>query len=345
MSKKVTVVIPCRNEEDFILRCLDSVFASDYPAELIEVIVCDGKSDDNTSALVRNYAEKNQRVQFLVNEKMTTPFALNMGIKNASGDVIVILGAHAEIAINYISESVKILEAEPTVACVGGVLKNSSDDELTAAVSLAMSSPFGVGSAHFRTGAKDGFVDTVAFGAYRKEVFSQVGLFDEELARNQDDEFNFRLIKSGFKIRLTTATSAKYYVRSSFGKLFKQYFQYGYWKVYVNKKHKTVTTLRQLVPVFFVACGFALFIFVLSFPYRWEYFALYYVFYFSAASFFALPLAIRNSHGPKTIKTFFAVLLSFFILHVSYGMGYMEGLWDFIITGKNNSSGKTTLTR
>jgi glycosyltransferase involved in cell wall biosynthesis len=338
MSKKVSVVIPCRNEEDFILRCLDSVFNSDYPEELIEVLVCDGNSDDKTPVLVQEYAGLKKGVRYLVNEKITTPYALNLGITNSQGEVIIILGAHTELATNYISECVAVLTLMPDVWCVGGVLHNVSSDELTASVSLAMSSPFGVGNAHFRTGAKDGYVDTVAFGSYRKEVFEKIGLFDEELARNQDDEFNFRLLKNGGKIWLTTATSATYYVRSSFQKLFKQYFQYGYWKVYVNKKHKSITTLRQLVPAAFVLTLYALIIMVILFPYRWEYLILFSGIYGTGASLFALKLA-------ESYKQFFSVLSSFLILHTSYGMGYLEGFVNFILLNRKPSKSKSDLTR
>ncbi len=338
MSKKVSVVIPCRNEEDFILRCLDSIFSSDYPNELIEVLVCDGKSEDKTPALVQEYAKKNSDVRYLINEKTTTPFALNLGITNSQGDVIIILGAHAELAVNYISECVLALNHKPDVWCVGGVLNNVSSDELTTSVSLAMSSPFGVGNAHFRTGAKDGYVDTVAFGAYRKEVFKKIGLFDEELARNQDDEFNFRLLKNGGKIWLSTSTSAKYYVRSSFQKLFKQYFQYGYWKVYVNKKHKSITTLRQLVPAAFILGLFADVILVVLFPVYWKYLALYPLLYFVFAALFALRTVKNNNQ-------FFTVLFSFFILHTSYGMGYVEGVINFILLNRKPAKAKSKLTR
>jgi GT2 family glycosyltransferase len=115
-----------------------------------------------------------------------------------------------------------------------------------------MSSVFGVGNAHFRTGGKSGCVDTVAFGAYRREVFERVGFFDEELARNQDDEFNYRVVQGGFKIFLDPAIQSDYFVRGSISKLYKQYDQYGYWKVFVNKKHGAVTTLRQLAPPLWV---------------------------------------------------------------------------------------------
>jgi len=337
-NTKVSVVIPCKNEQDYILACLDSVFNSDYPSELIEVLVCDGKSDDSTPELVKNYSQQNPRVRYLVNDNIITPFALNLGIVNSSGDVILILGAHTELAPNYISCCVDLLDKIPKVWCVGGVLKNVSNDELTTSISLAMSSPFGVGNAHFRTGEKDGFVDTVAFGAYHKKVFYKIGLFDEELARNQDDEFNFRMLRNGGRIWLTTATSAKYFVRSSFSKLFQQYFQYGYWKVCVNKKHRRITTIRQMVPAIFVLGLFAGIITVILFPHRWEYLALYLFIYFASASLYALKVA-------QSVSRFFAVLFSFFILHVSYGMGYLEGIVNFILLNRKPSKGKSELTR
>ncbi|MEI7801862.1 MAG: glycosyltransferase family 2 protein, partial [Bacteroidota bacterium] len=214
-STTVTVVIPCRNEKDYILQCVQSVLHNNYPREKIEVIVCDGMSDDGTFELLKNFAVKIPQLKVLVNEKRTTPYALNLGIKNSKGDVIIILGAHAEMHGNYLNTCVNILKEKPDVWCCGGILNNEAKDETGEIISVAMTSPFGVGSAHFRTGAREGYVDTVAFGAYRKEVFSLIGLFDEELTRNQDDEFNYRLTKAGKKIWLATDTSIKYFVRGS----------------------------------------------------------------------------------------------------------------------------------
>ena len=188
-------------------------------------------------------------------------------------------------------------------------------------ISAAMSSPFGVGNVHFRTGAKEGYVDTVAFGAYRKEVFEKAGLFDEELARNQDDEFNFRVIKNGFKIYLSKKIKAKYYVRGSYLKLLKQYFQYGFWKVYVNKKHKTVTSIRQLFPLFFVLY---LMVQTLSlFVFKEAVYGLFILaIYFNLAIIFSLK---------KSKEYFYAVLFCFFILHLSYGWGYLKGIVRFLL--------------
>jgi GT2 family glycosyltransferase len=200
-----------------------------------------------------------------------------------------------------------------------------------------MSSPFGVGNAHFRTGTKSGYVDTVAFGAYRTEVFEKAGYFDEDLTRNQDDEFNYRIGQHGFKILLDPAIQAKYYVRASFGKLLRQYYQYGFWKVYVNKKHKAVTTMRQLVPpafVLFLVTGIAAFFI----PYYWIVWSVLMLLYVLGA----LISALGQKAGITEIP---GVIWSFIILHTAYGFGYLRGIVRFVLLGLNPSSKHSTSSR
>ena len=163
--------------------------------------------------------------------------------------------------------------------------------------------------------------------AYKREVFHKIGYFDEELIRNQDDEFNFRLLKNGFTIYLFRKIRSKYYVRASYGKLFKQYEQYGYWKVYVNKKHNTVTTLRQVVPLFFVL--YLLFGVLASF-FGYVYFTLFAIgllLYSSAGYLFAYNLSTDQFQITNIIRVFF-------ILHFSYGWGYLKGMIDFFVLNK-----------
>ena len=317
--KRVSVVIPCRNEKEHIKECLDSIIASDYDIEKIEIFVCDADSDDGTVEIIKEYEKNYKNIFYVLNEKKATPYALNLGIKRSKGDVIIILGAHSAIDKKYIRESVNLLDSENELGCVGGVLDNMYEDKNSECIALSMSSAFGVGNAHFRTGVKDGYVDTVAFGAYKKEVFDKIGLFDEDLIRNQDDEFNFRVIKSGYKIKLSRNIKAKYYVRSGFKKLFIQYFQYGYWKVIANKKHRTVTTIRQIFPpafVLFILLGL-LFSIILH-PIFICYFIIIF-FYFILSLFFALKKSFK-------LNMIFKILISFWILHFSYGLGYIKAL-------------------
>jgi len=297
-----------------------------YPQELLEVFVCDGRSDDGTQQIVEAFAEKHPIVHLLINQQQTTPQALNLGIKHASGDVIVILGAHSEVLPDYLVHCVRSLREHPDAAGVGGVLINQFENPVSQLIGHAMSSPFGVGDAYFRTGLKDGYVDTVVFGAYRKEVFDKIGLFDEALIRNQDDEFNFRVLKHGYKLWLDRSIVSKYHVRSSVSRLFKQYFQYGLWKVYVNKKHRTITTSRQLVPflfvLFLIAGGIG------SFFSQWImacYFGLISL-YLILAVVVAYDLAHRIGKIP-------GLVLIFFVLHMSYGSGYLTGVIKYLFLG------------
>jgi GT2 family glycosyltransferase len=213
------------------------------------------------------------------------------------------------------------------------------ENELSRVISNAMSSPFGVGNAYFRTGGKSGYVDTVAFGAYRREVFEQVGFFDEDLVRNQDDEFNYRVTKAGFKIYLDPKIESQYYVRGSFSKLYKQYFQYGYWKVFVNRKHATITTLRQLAPplwMLFVSVGWVGFF---IHPFLGYMYVGMFLIYLTLAKFTAIRTAGLQ------IPMIFKLVACYMILHASYGWGYLKGMVHFYVLRRNPTEGSQQLTR
>lgn len=329
MTKKVSVIIPCYNEKKHIEKCINSILQQDY--QNIEIILCDGGSDDGTLEILKKYADK---ITLLNNQKKTTPYALNMGIKNSSGDIIIIFGAHAVMHKNYVTECLKTLTINNAIACAGGIINNINENKTAKNISAAMSSIFGVGNAHFRTGLKSGYVDTVAFGAYKKEVFVKIGYFDEELTRNQDDEFNYRLLKHGYKIYLNPAIKSDYYVRASYKKLFKQYKQYGYWKVYVNRKHKTITTIRQLFPALLVAYLMTAALITCIFP------SIIYISIIPIAIYISMSILFAAFTAGISINFLFGVLYSFWILHLSYGIGYIQGIIDFYLFNKkviNNS--------
>ena len=335
--KKVSVVIPCRNEEQYIAKCIESVLANNYPSDLVDVFICDGMSTDTTREIVNRYSD-NKRVTLLDNLQITTPFALNLGIEKSQADIVIILGAHAEIESNYIKLCVETFSMNLEIGCVGGILDTISLDENSAAIAQAMSSVFGVGNAHFRTGLKEGYVDTVAFGAYRREVFEKVGLFDSALTRNQDDEFNFRLIQGGFRIYLNPKIRAKYYVRSSFSKLYKQYMQYGYWKVYVNRKLKAVTTIRQLAPPLWV-------LFLFSMPFAWLIHSILGIFHLILLLIYLTTSLLMSFRMSRSSKECALICLAFYTLHFSYGTGYLHGILDFFILKKSPRNRNSMLTR
>lgn len=311
---------------------------SNYDLNKVEVLVCDGLSEDSTVKIVLEYEQAHTGIKYLKNEDRFTPQALNLGMRSSSAEVKIILGAHAEIDTEYIRLCVKELNDRPEVGCVGGIIENIFENEDSELIGMAMSSPFGVGNAHFRTGTSSGYVDTVAFGAYRAEIFEQIGYFDEDLVRNQDDEINFRLVKSGWKIWLEPGIKSKYYVRSSIRKVTRQYYQYGYWKVFVNKKHKTVTSFRQIVPPAFV------FWLIVAIPAAviWPLARLGLLTGLLTYVFIGLFFAIRKS-GRMTKA--FHILVVFFILHTSYGLGYLWGIFRFSFLRKDPSKKSANLTR
>lgn len=335
----VRVVIPCRNEQNYIGLCLDSLIACSKEMAVVSVQVVDGMSDDNTRAIVESYAKLYPFITLHDNERRTTPFALNIGLRALDFDIGIILGAHAVVDKHFIDRNVRVLQEHPEVGCAGGIIRNVHENEWSEIISAAMSSVFGVGNAHFRTGGRSGYVDTVAFGAYRREVFERVGFFDEELARNQDDEFNYRVVQAGFRIYLDPDILSDYYVRGSISKLYKQYHQYGYWKVFVNKKHGAVTTIRQLAPplwVFFLLTGWLSFLIHL---YAGFFYLAVVALYFGLAFYTALRMRM------KTPSRFLRLLQTFVVLHLSYGLGYLRGIFHFYVLLRKPSAQSERLTR
>ncbi len=334
----VAVVIPSFNEEAYIEACVMSVVNNSYVDGNFDIYVVDGRSTDETRIIVAGIASKHKNVHLVDNPKKVTPVALNLGLMSSDADVKIILGAHSVVANDFISANVQVLKDYPEAGCAGGVIQNVYETKSAETIGLAMSSSFGVGNASFRTGAKNGFVETVAFGAYRQSVFDKIGYFDEQLVRNQDDEFNFRLISSGFKIYLSNAIGVDYFVRSSFSKLRKQYYQYGYWKVYVNKKLRTITTLRQLFPAAFVA--FLVFGILLS----WINYVIP-ILLLSTIGLYALCALFFASKKARSFRQLILVCATFFILHFFYGAGYLVGIFNFILLGKKPSKRQAEVTR
>jgi glycosyltransferase involved in cell wall biosynthesis len=319
----VSVVIPCRNERNAIGDCVRSILASDHPS--IEVLVVDGMSDDGTRDLVREM-QKDQRVRLIDNPNKLTPYAFNLGILNARGSYIQIVGSRNNLSSSYISTLKKVLDTRPDVACVGGDYQHIYENEATRFLSLAMESKFGVGGSNYRTQTQDCEVDTVGIPLYRREIFNELGLFDENFTRNQDDEFNFRVRQRGDKILYVHAARATYLVRSSFKKAFQQFYQYGYFKVLGNKKHKTLTTTRQIVPAAFVtfwAIWFATF-WLNEF---WRDIGI-------AVALLYISLGLIAAGKSLSLIDRARVLRACFLMHLAYGIGFLQGILDFVILGR-----------
>jgi len=249
----VSVLIPVFNEEQFIGRCLAEVLAQDYPGRL-EVLVADGMSTDHTREIVQSVQTAHPNVRLINNPQRIVSGGLNRALAEARGEIIVRLDGHCEYPPDYINQVVTLRERLGSDS-VGGVLEPVGIRYVQRAIAAAYSSPLGLaGSALKATGAADTVreVDAVHGGCWKWERLVQVGGFDEEMVRNQDDELSFRLRQAGGRIFQSLAIRVRYHVRSSFQKLLLQFLQYGYWKVRVVRKHPHQASLRHFVPAAFV---------------------------------------------------------------------------------------------
>jgi glycosyltransferase involved in cell wall biosynthesis len=331
MTPSVSVIIPCRNEEKFIGKVLQNIIKQDYPPGKLEVFVVDGKSTDKTKDIIAGMLPQYPHFQLLDNPDKIVPHAMNLAIKKCKGDVVIRMDAHAIYPEDYISTLVKYL-VELDADNVGGVwLTVSGANTLKAeAIAAATSHPFGIGNAHYRLGASAPMrVDTVPFGCYRKEVFDRIGLFDEDLIRNQDDEFNGRLIKHGGKIFIIPSVQMQYFARENFSKLSSMFYQYGFFKPLVNRKLGFPATWRQLIPPFFVLLNFFIFLLPLA-GYR-----IPRILTGILASYLVAALVVAFSLSVKR-KKFLAhyLILVFPLIHFSYGAGYLVGIFRFIFFKK-----------
>ncbi len=339
-SATVSVIMPVRNEADHIGNAIASVqrAADSVPDLELEILVIDGDSSDDTVRVVEELAALDPRIVLLANPQKTVPHAMNLGIKAAAGEVVIRLDGHAEIEPDFIANALTELRRHPECCCVGGPIQNVFQGPTSQAISAAMGSSFGVGNARFRTGGRDGYVDTVAFGAYLKADLTSVGLFDESLARNEDDELSFRLIQSGRKIWFSNDIRSRYVVRAAFSNLYRQYFQYGYWKVYVNRKHRTVTSLRQLAPPALVGTLVVLSPLSLFWPAARPLLLAVALSYITAKLLFALRAA-------RSLRLVLPTAAAFLILHLGYGFGYLAGIRDFALLQRRPLVSSTRLTR
>jgi len=317
----VSVVIPMRNEGATIGECLDAVLAQDYPAERFEVIVVDGRSDDDSAARVRAYAERDGRVRLLDNPGQIVPTAMNIGIRAARGAVIARVDGHTRIASDYLRRGVEALE-RTGADNVGGPMTAEGGGAFGDAVARAMSSRFGIG-AYFHFGTEEREVDTVYLGMWPRRVFERVGLFDEELVRNQDDELNYRLRKLGGRVVLDPRMRSHYRNRTGVRKLVRQFYQYGEWKVRILQKHPLQMSWRHFVPPAFVlvllggvlALGFV--------PHAGKLLAVV------TGSYAAAVLAAARLTAPPSIGAWLLTALAFVLIHLSWGSGVLSGLLRF----------------
>ena len=325
----LSVIVPIYNEEKYIAKCIDSMLEQDYPKDDLEIILADGMSTDRTREIIATYTEKYPFIKILDNPKKIVPYAMNAGIKASKGDIIIRLDGHVEYPTDYFSalvRSLKELDADNVGALCETLPCGPSAKEL--AIAEALSSSFGMGNSYFRIGCDEvKQVDTVPFGCFKREVFDKVGLYDNELIRNQDDELNGRIIKNGGKIYLIPSIVTKYYARDKIGKVKKMFYQYGLYKPLVNKKLGAPATLRQFFPLVFVL---GLIIGAVLCCLNWIIAVMYLsviMLYLLLACYFTF----KSVKKTGKIGLFLYQPLTYLTVHVSYGWGYLMGIYKIIM--------------
>jgi succinoglycan biosynthesis protein ExoA len=320
---KVSLLVAMRNEAGYIERCLASIFAQNYPDHLLEVLVMDGQSTDGSRQVVESLFRGRSNCHLLQNPRVIQAAGWNLGIRAAQGEIIGILSAHAELAPDYVSRAVETLR-RLGADMVGGPMRADSSERVGQAIALATSTPFGVGGARFHYIEREQAVDTVYMGLCPREVYQRIGGFDEEMVRNQDDELSYRLLDQGGRIFCDPAIRSRYYNRSTFRSLWKQYFQYGYWKVRVMQKHPRQMRLRQFVPPLFVTAllGSAL---LTPFSLLGQWLLVSVVGSYAMANLAASAWAARKGG----LHDLLLLPLGFASLHLSYGFGFLVGLMRF----------------
>lgn len=305
-------------------RSLNSVIQQTYPAEFMEIIVADGMSTDQTRQVIQELMQSHPNLRMVDNPGKIVPTGLNATLRRACGEIIIRVDGHCEIATDYVQRCVEHIQTDQ-IEAVGGSIQTVGETPAAQLIATAMSSPFGVGDSTFRImNGQTMLVDTIPFPCYTRKAMQQVGLYDEELVRNQDDEYNYRLREWGFKLLLAADINSKYYSRSSLQSLWRQYYQYGYWKVRVLQKHPRQMSARQFIPPAFVSALLgSLFLSLFSYAGSWL-LGLILVMYLVTNLGASIWTAIRKDYPYKILTP-----IVFAILHISYGWGFLVGFIKF----------------
>lgn len=319
----ISVICPTYNEERFIEACLQSMLAQDFPKAEWELLLVDGGSTDRTRTLIAPYLQQYSHIRLLDNPHRTAPYAMNIGIRAAKGEYICRIDAHSSFPANYLSTLYRYMNQLPDAANVGGVCQTlpANSTAKAQAIAIASAHPLGVGNSTFRTSTVDQPtpVDTVPFGFWHLSLFDEIGFFDEELTRNQDDEFNARIIQNNHTIYLVPGIRITYYARDTIRKTWRMFYQYGLFKPLVNSKIHHPATIRQFIPTLFVL-GL-----IIGLPLCFVHTALW-ITYISIIGLYLLLISMvgcthRNAYLPVVFAT----------IHLSYGIGYLHGIGKLLL--------------
>ena len=326
----VSLVLACRNEAQWIERCLESIAQNDYPAYLMEVIVVDGESTDGTQDIVRRHSDARYRVSLVRNALHNPAVGMNLGIRKSRGDVIMKIDGHSEYPPNYVSECVRYLR-QYGAANVGGVVDCVPGAETTFAKAVAkvISSRFGVGNALFRIGVgKPTWTDTAFNGCYQRSWLLKAELYDENIERSQDFDLNSRLRALGGRTLLIPSIRVKYHARSSRADFCRHALSDGYWVTYPSLSRGSQFAFRHFVPLAFLVFMLTFAFLTITYSPARPIFAMAIAAY-AICAIGASVLAWKSAVSPRLI---FTTAVTFGILHTLYGCGSLLGVADWVVS-------------
>ncbi|MBX7206377.1 MAG: glycosyltransferase family 2 protein [Bacteroidia bacterium] len=312
MNILLSIIIPCLNEEDHIEKLLNWVVTA-CPDES-EILVIDGGSSDRTIELINNKIAINKKIKLLHNNSKYVSHALNTGVQSANGKYIARLDVHAIYPDNYFTECIKLLETTQADN-VGGFLEYTGNNLVSHGIAATLSSPWGIGYRTISPIRFNHYTDTVFFGFWNKSAFTRFGLFDTDLIRDQDEEFNYRIIKSGGKIYKCADIVILKFVRNNLILLFRQYLEYGFYKPLVIKKIGHIIKIRHIVPSAFVVYLLTLFFFSVNITLLIPVWL-----YLTISLYFAI-----NQNNPLSSKII--SFIAFPVIHIAYGSGFLAGIF------------------
>ena len=327
MSPLVSVIIPCRNEEKTIHHVLEALHQQSFPVEDMEVVIADGFSSDNTRSAIQAFQEAHPslKVRLIDNPKQIIPAGLNAAIQAATGAIIVRMDAHSLPEADYVQRSVEAIQSG-IAENVGGVwnIQAPNNSWIARSIAAAAGNPLAVGDALYRFTDKAAYVDTVPYGAYKRSLFDEIGLFDETLLANEDYEVNTRIRQAGGRIWLDPAIRCTYFSRPTLRALARQYWGYGYWKAQMLKRYPETLRWRQALPPLFVLG--VLFLAILGFFWKPAWIALATVLglYLLIQLIPALSLARKQ----KDLSLAPGIVLATLTMHFSWGTALIVGLFS-----------------
>jgi glycosyltransferase involved in cell wall biosynthesis len=326
---KVSIVIPCYNEQTTIRLLLEALREQTFPRSKMEVIVADGMSTDNTRKEIAAFQRKHRelKVRVVVNAQQTIPSAVNRAIESSRGGIIVRLDAHSKPYPDYVENCVKALEANRGDN-VGGVweIRAGAKTWIADSIAVAAAHPLGVGDALYRHAKQAAEVDTVPFGSFKRALINKVGPFDESLLTNEDYEFNARVRKAGGRIWLDPSIRSIYFARATLLELARQYWRYGFWKWRMLRRYPNTLRWRQALPPLFVLSLLGLALGSVMHP-----FALYLLILEILLYFFICLLAgieARLRFGRRFLSL--GLPLAIPVMHIMWGSGL---LWSMLTSG------------